>query len=293
MITKGKFWVWIRRAALASLLAVLALGVAYQWMPKSLRAGLQLPPPFDFSDAFYTKNGIKIDRIQNLGPDSRVGFAGDTQAGAEFGANPKDFGGQYNWLLDPSNTDPTRKGVRTVQTTGGFDKDGNLIYYSIMAPVPDQTFFTEDDAGSRAHDLANRFRAFIFPKQFKSGAMRFETCPVGVQPGTAAGASCIVLNPGPGNRRQDNLFETKDEYFCGNLLGLWLLEMVIYTPQIQSLSGQIFLSYLAAKNGVNLDGTPVLKTLAEIEGLAAGGYAKLVELPDAPHPGPGTPRYVV
>lgn len=59
---------------------------------------------------------------------------------AEFGSNPADWNGKVNLVLDNSNSDPTRKGVRVTQTTSGFDKDGNLIYYNIYGTVPDDTF---------------------------------------------------------------------------------------------------------------------------------------------------------
>ena len=305
MSTKRKQALVVAWTGLIILGAVLALAASYQ-LPARVQAAIKLPPPFDFNDEFYLKNGICIDPdaslgcmvgINHLGGDSRVGFAAGTDTGPEFGTTPSSFGGAYNWIVDTSNTDPTRGGtsggIRVVQTTGGFDKDGNLIYYSIMAPVPDDRFFTSNAAGARAHMLANQFRAFIFPKQLKGGVLRFDACPVGTQPGTPAAATCVVLNPPPGNRRQDNLFETKNQYLCGNLLGLWLIEMVVFTPQSQTPAGQAALTALAVQNGISLDGTPVFKTLDQINQLVDAGYVKLLELPAEPHPGPGDPRYVV
>lgn len=315
MTSKLKGWIRLTRAGLILLIAGMTLAASWPWLSGRVRATIKLPPPFDFSDAFYAKNGICLDPsasngctvgINDLGADSRVGVVASTKAGAEFGTTPSDFGGAYNWIEDTGNTDPTRGGVnggiRATQTTGGFDKDGNLIYYSIMAPIPDQRFFTsanDGGAGARAHTLANQFRAFIFPKQLKGGVMRFAACPVGTQlklpdgtPNPAA-ATCVVLAPPPGNRRQDNLFETKNQYFCGNLLGLWLIEMVVFTPQSQTPDGQQALSALAATNGATLDGTPVFKTLDQIQQLVDAGFVQLLELPDDPHPGPGDPRYVV
>ncbi len=296
MTTKRKLWRHAARAGLLLLVVGLVL-VSYDGAPRSVRAAIRLSAPFDFNDDFYAKNGVAIAKTQALGPDSRVGFFEASRNGVEFGTNPANFNGQYNWIEDNTNTDPTRGGtrggIRIAQTTGGFDKDGNLIYYSILAPLPHDGFFTQDAAGVRAHTLANQFRAFIFPKQIKSGVMQFDTCPVGTQPGPGEPGNCVVLNPGPGNRRQDNLFETKNEYFCGNLLGLWLIEMVLFTPQSQTPQGQQALAALVAENGANLDGTPVFKTLDQINQLVDAGYARLAEFPAGPHPGPGTPRYVV
>ncbi len=311
-MTKRKYWLLALKAMLTALVIMFALAVSYPWLPASVKAAIKLPPPFDFNDDFYHKNGICLDAAQDanlgctvginssLGPDDRVGFFPGTDTGAEFGTVPSAWNGTINWIDDNTNTDPTRGGarggIRVTQTTGGFDKDGNLIYYSIMAPLPDDRFFTSQNdggAGARAHTLANQFRAFIFPKQLKGGIMRFDPCPVGTQPGSPAAATCVVLNPPPGNRRQDNMFETKDAYFCGNLLGLWLIEMVVFTPPSQSPAGLQASAALAAQNGTSLDGTPVFKTLAQIQQFVDAGYVQLLELPAQPHPGPGDPRYVV
>ena len=56
--------------------------------------------------------------------------------------------------------------------------------------------------------IANKYRAFIFPR-----------------------AMGDPLGPGPPNRRQDNLFDTRDGYFSNNPLGLWILVFVSYTDE--------------------------------------------------------------
>src|SRR5215471_2781304 len=135
-MTKREFWLLILQATLTAIVIVLALGVAYPWLPASVRAAIKLPPPFDFNDDFYHKNGICLDAVKdanlgcqvginNLGADSRVGFFPGTDTGSEFGTVPSTFGGTQNWFVDTTNTDPTRGGnmggIRAAQTTGGFD----------------------------------------------------------------------------------------------------------------------------------------------------------------------------
>jgi hypothetical protein len=259
--------------------------------PAGVRAAIQIPPPFDFSDDFYASNGIEFKMLQ--GPvGGRVGFDGANKPGSTENGFVAPPGAPGHWLFDTTNTDPTRTGVRVLQTTGGFDKDGNLIYYTILGAVQDETFFTPNDAGARGHLLADQFKAFIFPKQQKNGALFFTPCPLGTPPGSPAAANCVVLAPPPGNRRQDNMFETKNTYFCGNLLGLWLITFVLYTPDAaNTLAGQQALMQLEAKNGTSLDGTPVLKRQDEVEDLVKGGFAQLLFLPPEPHAGP--PRWVV
>lgn len=265
------------------------------------------PPAFDFSDDFYTKNGIRVDKITTINPpthgDGRVGFDGEARRSGpdgEFGTVPSQWGGRYNWVIDnPSiNTDPTRNTTRVTQTTGGFDKDGNLIYYNIYGTVADETFFTVGSDGKPtpeallARALADQFRAFIFPQQRKKDpatgnfVLTSTPCgPVPVQP-------CVTLAPPPGNRRQDNLFDTQNGYFCQNLLGLWLLTMVVYTQDaFNTPDGQAALRDLEARNGATLDGTPVLERTEEIDALEKRGFVKLFFLPPEPHS--GAPRWVI
>jgi hypothetical protein len=69
--------------------------------------------------------------------------------------------------------------------------------------------------------------------------------------------------------------------------------MVVFTPQILTPEGQQASAALIAKNGATLDGTPVFKTLDQINQFVNAGFVQLLELPHAKHPGPGDPRYVV
>lgn len=238
--------------------------------------------PFDFADSFYMENGLNLTSLAGAG--GRVGVSPNGQpctqtaaAGQNLSCNGGGFGASnvpngLNWVTDTSNTDPTRTGTRLLQTTGGFNKDGNLIYYSIFATVNDDSFFDNADCptssdpqfdftgcGTRAKVLANSFRAFIQPKQKSptTGLLGFpdpNTCnttdteasfPPGIQPilVTTGPSSCssntpIKFAPPPPNRRQDNVFETKPTYFCQNLLGLWILVFTAYTPDAYLPNGQ-------------------------------------------------------
>ena len=108
------------------------------------------PPPFDFTNGFYRVNGINPSNIgERAGNPDR---------------NP------LHWVVDNSNTDPNRRNIRILETTGGFNNSGNLIYYSIMGTVMPNTFQRDASGnltadGQHAMDLANSFRAFIFPKR--------------------------------------------------------------------------------------------------------------------------------
>jgi hypothetical protein len=212
------------------------LGVALTTIPDVSRAdndNTKGVPPFDFSDAFYRQNGINpaniLSRVNGTCP------ANDMPSCS---------------VVDNSNTDPDHRNIRVLSTTGGFNHEGNPLYYNIFGMVMPNTF-TNDAAGQKAMSIANFFSAYIFPK-----------------------ASGNPLSPALSNRRQDNVFDTRNGYFVANPLGIWTAVFVSYTPAaFNTAAGQKVLAALAAKNGTNLDGTPIFKMAIEVDDLTKDGFA--------------------
>jgi hypothetical protein len=191
-------------------------------------------PPFDFADAFYRQNGINpaniLSRVNGTCP------ANDMPACS---------------VMDNSNTDPDRRNIRVLSTTGGFDHEGNPLYYNIFGMAMPNTF-TDDAAGRKAMNIANFFSAYIFPR-------------VGGDP----------LSPSLANRRQDNVFDTRNGYFEANPLGLWTAVFVSFTPAaFNTIEGMATLAKLAAKNGTDLDGTPMIRKAIEVDDLEKKGFAE-------------------
>jgi len=185
-------------------------------------------PPFDFSNAFYLANGINPSNIQQ-----RVGTSNPASA----------------FVVEQSSPDANHTNIRITETTGGFDRAGTPLYYTINGFVNPNTF-TNDAAGQAAEQIANKFEAYIFPK-----------------------ASGDPLSPALSNRRQDNVFNTIDGYFVNNPLGLWSAVFVSYTPAAFTPAGHKILAALAAKNGTDLDGTPIIRTPKELDVLELKGFA--------------------
>jgi hypothetical protein len=193
--------------------------------------------PFDFSDATYRAHGVVSENIVlHVGTASRNG----------------------DFVIDNTNTDPNRRNIRTIETTPGTTGTSGLTYANIMG-VLNLTGFERDGAGSltargqAAFDTAEHFRVFIFPK--------------------ASNGS--ILDPFLPNKRQDNVFDTRDGYFSNDPLGLWVAIWVVYTPKASTAEGLKELDSVAATNGRDLDGTPILTSPSQIDNLMADGLVEL------------------
>jgi hypothetical protein len=265
MNTKLKDLRAVNRVALAVVAATVLAGAILQPLVFVGQAQnlLRNEPPFDFNDDFYRKNGIEPTHIL-----ARVGTPGVRLT---------------DWATDNSGTDPNRRNIRVRQITGGWDMSGNLIYYAVPGFVNENTFSRDSSGnltpeGQRARNFAENFRAFIFPKTTRN------------PDGSIASVDLSVALP---NRRQDNVFETKDRYFCDNVLGLWIIAFTLYTQAGFNAAinpndpNHGVLQAIADRNGKDRDGTPILQTVADIENLVSLG---LVELRNNPLPGGGPPR---
>src|SRR5262249_2065559 len=218
------------RRALVMLSVVFAASVAI-----AIPLQNENPPPFDFSNAYYLSNGINpvniLNRVDGTCP------ATDKPACS---------------VVDNSNTDPNRRNIRVRSTTGGFDHDGNILFYNIFGMVMPNTF-TNDAAGQKAMATANFFTAYIFPK-----------------------ASGDPLSPALSNRRQDNVFDTRNGYLIANHLGLWQAVFVSYTPApFTTEAGQRAMATLARLHGLDLDGTPIITRPKEVDNMVREGFVEV------------------
>ena len=210
-------------------LTLLFATAAYLFLGTSIKAQV----PFDFTTEFYIENGLDPDLFFfRISPDD---------ANATVGTSP---------LPEHNNT-------RILEANGGFDAAGQLLYY----PAPPANFFAEaflpNEAGQRARQLANEFRAFIFP----------------LRDGNPTG-------PPVPNRRHDNMFDTSSGYLTDNPLGLWRVTFPRYTDDALFPNWHPHLEELALRNGLDLDGTPIIKRLSEINELESLGLLDLIQRPE-------------
>jgi hypothetical protein len=253
------------------------------------------PPPCDFNDNFYAANGINVTRLDS---NSGQRFGLFRQTGP-----PAFRPGQFNWVTDSrcSRRDPDRTNVRILATTGGYIDDGTgspTDFISIMAFLTDQTFFdtpnqsggTGNARGIAMQDIVSNFEAYAALKQRLPNG-QFALTPCGTM-GTGATPCFPVTSVATPQLRQDwrfasnrNAIDGSDNnivngsggsgvivnnspfgYFCDDLLGIWIVTYFWYTVDPANpgtVCGPI-LSALGKKNGISLDGTPIIKTADEL-----------------------------
>jgi hypothetical protein len=235
MATRNRTSRWMLRLAIFALAALSSLTPNITGLASG--GGDLGTSPFDFADSAYRAHGIV--------PENIVLRVGDASRNGDF-------------VIDNSNTDPNRRNIRAIESTPGTTGTSGLTYANIFG-VLNSASFERNAAGSltaraqEAFDTAQHFRVFIFPK--------------------ASNGS--ILDPFLPNKRQDNVFDTRDGYFSNDPLGMWVAVWVVYTPKASTAEGRKELDPIAATNGRDLDGTPILTGPSQIDNLADKGLIEL------------------
>jgi hypothetical protein len=113
----------------------------------------------------------------------------------------------------------------------------------------DNNSFLNTRAGQRARDIANSYILYVFPTRTGN--------PIGL-----------------GNNRQADIVDLRGGYFSNDPLGLWLHVWISYTDAaFNSKAGVKMLGALERNNGLASDGTPIIKTLSELNNLLDKGLA--------------------
>lgn len=160
-----------------------------------------------------------------------------------------------NAVIDNNIPGPQFRNVRVLNQAATFDHSGHIYYFYVTGLVFSQNF-TNDAAGQQAREIAEAYKIYEFPR---AGAPQFSVFP----------------------KNQDSVADLTNGYFSNNPLGLWQVNIVNYTPAaFNTPQGQQALADLAADNGYTLDGTPVIKTVSEIENLLDDGLITITIPPD-------------
>jgi hypothetical protein len=143
--------------------------------------------------------------------------------------------------------DGNHRDVRVTFTLPGYDPSGNTVFWTVMADLAPKPF-TKTNAGREARRIAEDSPVYVFPTR--------DGDPLGV-----------------GHSRQADLVDTSHGYFSNNPLGLWVHVFVSFTDKaFNTEDGRKALADLAERNGRDLDGTPIIATVSEIESLTKDGF---------------------
>ena len=137
--------------------------------------------------------------------------------------------------------------VRITATLPAYDSSGAGVFWNYYTGVP-KYGFTEDENGQLAVSLAYLHPLYMFP----STTMK-------------------------DSDRQAALVRMGEGYFEKNTLGIAAVFLVEYTDKVDTKAGQEILKLLAGRNGISVDGTPIIRTAKEIDGLLEEGLITLTQ----------------
>ncbi len=157
-------------------------------------------------------------------------------------------------VIDDRNNGALFNNVRVLEAIAAYDHSGHVIFFY----VPGIFFadaFTPDSAGQEARQVADEYKVYEFPRADN---------PLG------------AVFP----KRQDLIADLSGGYFSNDPLGLWQINLVKYTDAaFNTQEGRDELADLAEDNGLDLDGTPIIRTKSEVERLLDRGLATIFTPP--------------
>jgi hypothetical protein len=161
--------------------------------------------------------------------------------------NRRQVTGNGNSVFDTPNFSFQRN-VRASRLNPAYSDSGTPTFWAVMGDLNNGGFLN-NRAGQRARDIANSYILYVFPTRTGN--------PIGL-----------------GNNRQADIVDLRGGYFSNDPLGLWLHVWISYTDAaFNTKVGVKMLAQLEKNNGLALDGTPIIKTLSELNGLLDKGLA--------------------
>ena len=145
------------------------------------------------------------------------------------------------------NYDTRFSNVRITATRAAYTETGAIVFWNHYAGAVEESFMDNAAGGG------NLQQAFINPIYiFPSSTVR-------------------------GSDRQAAMIEMTDSYFPKNPLGISAMVIVEFTPRIFTAQGRKTLQILSERNGLSLDGTPIIRTKDELNSLHNQGLVALMK----------------
>jgi hypothetical protein len=165
------------------------------------------------------------------------GIATDTLVDRKNGADRRS-------VFDAPEDSSAFTNVRITETLPAYAADGSAVYWNYYATASNESFIP-NDSGAAAIKAAKSYPLYIFPSTFVRAT-----------------------------DRQAPLIPVDSFYFQINPIGIAQVIIVEYNTNI-SRSGQKVLNMLAERNGTSIDGTPIIRTSAELGSLISDGLVTL------------------
>ena len=147
-----------------------------------------------------------------------------------------------------------QRAVRALSTIPAYDDSGHDVFFSVLGGFASNAFLA-DSSGASTRQTADSTFEYVFPRQ--------GTNPVGL------GAS-----------RQSVVLDLRHGFFSHDKLGIWTHVWVNYTPAaLTTAAGQKALADLAQRNGKDLDGTPLITRVNDVEDLFKNGFVTKTQRP--------------
>lgn len=140
-----------------------------------------------------------------------------------------------------NSSNPFHTDVRVIATIPAYDPNGGMLFWYPLGEI-DYYGFTDDKVGIEAREMADLFPFYVFPH------------------------SKIVDNRTFANNRHAPLMDNTWSMIAGqmNPLGIRKIVFVRFTEKAFTKDGFEMMGYMAAKNGLGADDTPILRTLDDI-----------------------------
>jgi hypothetical protein len=137
-------------------------------------------------------------------------------------------------------SDQDHNGVRILATRPAYGHAGETLYWNFYGEISNDGF-ADSTEGKAAVELALNFPIYVFPGGSRSG----------------------------GAERQAPIIDLTDGYYEKNALGLGVVMTVRYNfAAVQTKMDAAYLQELANTNGLAADGTPVIRTVRQLDQLS-------------------------
>ncbi len=152
-----------------------------------------------------------------------------------------------NSVIDNTENGPDFNNVRILSHAAAYDHSGHPIFFYVTGLPTLASFLTDE-----ALEIAETYDVYEFPR---------------------AGGDPFAVFP----KRQELIADLRHGYFSNDPLGVWRIKIVHYTDAaFNTQEGRETLADLAEDNGYDLDGTPLIRTISEVEDLLDDGLVTIV-----------------